>query len=44
MCQYGVTYGDGSSSLGYFVKDNIQLDRASGNLQTTPMNGSVAFG
>jgi hypothetical protein len=44
MCQYGVTYGDGSSSVGYFVKDNIQLDRASGNLQTTPMNGSVAFG
>ncbi|KAL7207061.1 hypothetical protein ACSBR2_019704 [Camellia fascicularis] len=43
-CSYGVTYGDGSSSVGYFVKDNIQLDRASGNLQTTPMNGSAAFG
>ncbi|KAL7252394.1 hypothetical protein ACSBR1_007058 [Camellia fascicularis] len=43
-CSYAVTYGDGSSSVGYFVKDNIQLDRASGNLQTTPMNGSVAFG
>ncbi|GFZ14542.1 eukaryotic aspartyl protease family protein [Actinidia rufa] len=44
ICAYGVTYGDGSSSVGYFVKDNIQLDRASGNLQTTPMNGSIAFG
>ncbi|KAI8556081.1 hypothetical protein RHMOL_Rhmol05G0224500 [Rhododendron molle] len=44
MCPYQVTYGDGSSSLGYFVSDNIQLNRASGNLQTTPMNGSVAFG
>ncbi|KAG5549617.1 hypothetical protein RHGRI_014807 [Rhododendron griersonianum] len=43
-CPYQVTYGDGSSSLGYFVSDNIQLNRASGNLQTTPMNGSVAFG
>ncbi|KAL7207060.1 hypothetical protein ACSBR2_019703 [Camellia fascicularis] len=43
-CSYGVTYGDGSSSVGYFVKDNIQLDRASGNLQTTPMNGSAVFG
>ncbi|GFZ11298.1 eukaryotic aspartyl protease family protein [Actinidia rufa] len=44
VCAYGVTYGDGSSSVGYFVKDNILLDRASGNLQTTPMNGSIAFG
>ncbi|XP_028054411.1 aspartic proteinase-like protein 2 [Camellia sinensis] len=44
VCSYGITYGDGSTSSGYFVKDNIQLDRASGNLQTTPMNGSVAFG
>ncbi|XP_052189398.1 aspartic proteinase 36-like [Diospyros lotus] len=43
-CLYGVTYGDGSSSMGYFAKDNVQLDRASGNLQTTPMNGSVSFG
>ncbi|KAL6965996.1 hypothetical protein U1Q18_046715 [Sarracenia purpurea var. burkii] len=44
ICRYGVTYGDGSSSVGYFVEDNIQMDRASGNLQTTSMNGSVAFG
>ncbi|XP_058216287.1 aspartic proteinase 36 isoform X2 [Rhododendron vialii] len=44
ICPYQVTYGDGSSSLGYFVSDIVQLNRASGNLQTTPMNGSVAFG
>lgn len=43
-CPYNVKYGDGSSSSGYFVKDNIQLDRASGNLQTSSMNGTIAFG
>ncbi|KAL4574653.1 hypothetical protein LXL04_021489 [Taraxacum kok-saghyz] len=43
-CSYQVTYGDGSSTMGYFVKDVIRLDKASGNLQTTFMNGSIAFG
>lgn len=43
-CTYSVTYGDGSTTMGYFVRDTIQLDRASGNLQTTPMNGTIAFG
>lgn len=43
-CSYQVTYGDGSSTMGYFVRDTIQLDRASGDLQTTFMNGSIAFG
>lgn len=44
LCQYSVTYGDGSSTTGYFVRDYLQLNRVSGNLQTTSMNGSVAFG
>ncbi|KAK1414892.1 hypothetical protein QVD17_30654 [Tagetes erecta] len=43
-CSYSVKYGDGSSTTGYFVRDNIQLDRVSGNLQTTFINGSIAFG
>lgn len=44
LCTYKVTYGDGSSSGGYFVTDTIQLNKASANLQTTPMNGSIIFG
>lgn len=43
-CSYSVTYGDGSNTMGYFVRDTLQLDRVSGNLQTTFMNGSIAFG
>ncbi|KAM0043565.1 putative nepenthesin [Helianthus debilis subsp. tardiflorus] len=43
-CSYSVKYGDGSSTTGYFVRDTIQLDRVSGNLQTTFLNGSIAFG
>ncbi|KAF3626382.1 hypothetical protein FXO38_29282 [Capsicum annuum] len=43
-CEYQVTYGDGSSTSGYFVKDYIHLDQVSGDLQTTSINGSIAFG
>ncbi|XP_076932739.1 aspartic proteinase 36-like [Bidens hawaiensis] len=43
-CSYSVKYGDGSGTAGYFVRDIIQLDRVSGNLQTTFLNGSIAFG
>nr|GEX58123.1 aspartic proteinase-like protein 2 [Tanacetum cinerariifolium] len=43
-CSYSVTYGDGSNTVGNFVRDTLQLDRVSGNLQTTFMNGSIAFG
>ncbi|KAI3802349.1 hypothetical protein L1987_30480 [Smallanthus sonchifolius] len=43
-CSYSVKYGDGSSTAGYFVRDIIRLDRVSGNLQTTFINGSIAFG
>lgn len=43
-CEYAITYGDGSKTEGYFVKDNLILNQVTGNLQTTAMNGSVAFG
>ncbi|XP_022743763.1 aspartic proteinase-like protein 2 [Durio zibethinus] len=44
QCQYSVVYGDGSSTAGYFVKDVIQLQQVTGNLQTRSMNGTVVFG
>ncbi|KAI4364665.1 hypothetical protein MLD38_020723 [Melastoma candidum] len=43
-CEYSITYGDGSTTSGYFVKDNIQLDQATGDLRTSPMNSAVTFG
>ncbi|KAH6804827.1 Protein phosphatase 2C family protein [Perilla frutescens var. frutescens] len=43
-CEYAVTYGDGSKTEGYFVRDNFKFDQVTGNLQTTAMNGSIAFG
>ncbi|XP_039067574.1 aspartic proteinase 39-like isoform X3 [Hibiscus syriacus] len=44
QCQYNVIYGDGSSTAGYFVKDNIQLEQVTGNLQSKYANGTVVFG
>ncbi|XP_057960941.1 aspartic proteinase 36 [Malania oleifera] len=44
LCEYSVVYGDGSSTSGYFVKDFVQIDQASGNFQTKPTNGTVIFG
>ncbi|XP_038690226.1 aspartic proteinase 39-like isoform X2 [Tripterygium wilfordii] len=43
-CPYLEIYGDGSSTAGYFVKDVVQYDKVSGDLQTTSSNGSVMFG
>ncbi|CAK7340152.1 unnamed protein product [Dovyalis caffra] len=43
-CQYNVVYGDGSSTAGYFVKDNLQFERVTGNQQTALSNGTVIFG
>ncbi|KAH0685827.1 hypothetical protein KY285_016385 [Solanum tuberosum] len=43
-CEYMVTYGDGSTTGGYFVKDNIYLDQVSGDNKTSPLQGNVAFG
>lgn len=43
-CQYNVVYGDGSSTAGYFVRDAVQFERVTGNLQTALSNGTVTFG
>lgn len=43
-CPYLQIYGDGSSTAGYFVKDYVQYDRVSGDLETTAANGSIKFG
>jgi hypothetical protein len=43
-CQFRITYGDGSSTTGFYVTDLLQYDRASGNGQTTPSNATVTFG
>ncbi|KAJ0741843.1 putative nepenthesin [Helianthus annuus] len=44
LCAYSVTYGDGSSTSGFFVKDNVTLAQVSGDRQTTSMSGNVIFG
>lgn len=43
-CPYTEVYGDGSSTAGYFVRDAVQYDQVSGNLQTSSANDSVIFG
>ncbi|KAJ0681536.1 putative nepenthesin [Helianthus annuus] len=44
QCSYVVRYGDGSSTTGYFVRDNVQLNRISGDRQTSDMQGRIMFG
>ncbi|KAI3970222.1 hypothetical protein MKW92_052709 [Papaver armeniacum] len=44
ICRYGIQYGDGSGSDGYFVKDVVGYDQVSGNLRTTTENSSIIFG
>ncbi|KAH7300034.1 hypothetical protein KP509_24G041800 [Ceratopteris richardii] len=43
LCPYQQVYGDGSSSMGYFVRDSIQLPLVDGN-SSTISNATVAFG
>lgn len=43
-CTYHVVYGDGSTSDGDFVRDNITLDQVTGNLRTAPLAQEVVFG
>ncbi|XP_074292358.1 aspartic proteinase 36-like [Silene latifolia] len=43
-CQYEVTYGDGSTTSGFFVEDTFHFNKVTGLNQTTPGNGSVVFG
>ncbi|KAG9133085.1 hypothetical protein Leryth_018649 [Lithospermum erythrorhizon] len=44
QCGYAITYGDGSKTAGDYVKDNFRFDKISGDLQTSPMEGILAFG
>ncbi|KAL3749766.1 hypothetical protein ACJRO7_010827 [Eucalyptus globulus] len=44
LCPFYVSYEDGSTTAGYFVEDNVQLDQVTGNLQASSMNSSVTFG
>lgn len=43
-CTYGITYGDGSTTSGNFVKDYLTFSKVNGNLHTVPDNSSVIFG
>ncbi|AQK57827.1 Eukaryotic aspartyl protease family protein [Zea mays] len=43
-CEYSVTYGDGSSTIGSFVTDALQFDQVTRDGQTQPANASVIFG
>lgn len=43
-CQYSITYGDGGTTSGYFVKDELTFDEVNGNLHSEPANSSVIFG
>ncbi|KAG6607130.1 Aspartic proteinase-like protein 2 [Cucurbita argyrosperma subsp. argyrosperma] len=43
-CEYTVSYGDGSSTTGYFVEDRVVLDQVTGNFRTASTNGSIVFG
>ncbi|KAJ4721559.1 Aspartic proteinase-like protein 2 [Melia azedarach] len=43
-CTYNITYGDGSESRGYIVKDYVQLAQVTGNLKTTTSNATIVFG
>ncbi|XP_024637326.1 aspartic proteinase 36 isoform X3 [Medicago truncatula] len=43
-CPYSITYGDGSATTGYYVRDYLTFDRINGNLHTAPQNSSIIFG
>ena len=43
-CKYRIAYGDGEVDSGYFVKDDVQFQKATGNFQTSSTSGSVVFG
>ncbi|XP_050383403.1 aspartic proteinase 36-like [Argentina anserina] len=43
-CSYLIQYGDGSSTSGYFVKDEVQFQKASGNFETSTISAPIIFG
>ncbi|KAI3724180.1 hypothetical protein L2E82_35948 [Cichorium intybus] len=44
LCKYACKYGDGSSTAGYFVNDDIILPQVIGDRQTSSLTGNVTFG
>ncbi|KAG6391001.1 hypothetical protein SASPL_148747 [Salvia splendens] len=44
QCEYSVAYADGGTTGGYFVRDNFRFNQVTGNLQTSTMDGNIAFG
>lgn len=44
QCGFSVNYADGNEIGGYFVRDNFRFNQVTGNLQTSTINGSIAFG
>ncbi|KAG6389161.1 hypothetical protein SASPL_150620 [Salvia splendens] len=44
QCEYSVAYADGGTTRGYFVRDNFRFNQVTGNLQTSTMDGNIAFG
>ncbi|XP_042038510.1 aspartic proteinase 36-like [Salvia splendens] len=44
QCEYSVAYVDGDKTAGFFVRDNFGFNQVTGNLQTSTMNESIAFG
>lgn len=43
LCQYEVTYGDGSTTSGYFVEDTFHYNQVADDASTSG-NGTVTFG
>ncbi|KAK6911129.1 Xylanase inhibitor, N-terminal [Dillenia turbinata] len=43
-CPYRVTYGDGSTTTGYYVQDYIHFVRVSNSNQTQDAKGTAVFG
>ncbi|KAL2325271.1 hypothetical protein Fmac_024329 [Flemingia macrophylla] len=43
-CPYSITYGDGSATAGYYVKDYLTYNSVNGNLRTATQNSSIIFG
>ncbi|KAK9146153.1 hypothetical protein Sjap_006056 [Stephania japonica] len=44
LCEYRVVYGDGSTTNGYYVRDYVHYNQATGNLKTSTANSSIIFG
>uniref|UniRef100_A0ACD5YPK1 Uncharacterized protein n=1 Tax=Avena sativa TaxID=4498 RepID=A0ACD5YPK1_AVESA len=43
-CQYSITYGDGSSTTGFFVTDVLHYNQVSGDAKAVVANTSITFG